>query len=275
MVNENISQLISSAGDFAKTMQTTNPAPIMGYILRTTNHHRNADIQLTTAGGGIMDAVQCLGIPVIGDSVIIVFPEGNYEQAIAICPRGLPVPEEAIKDYYTYNCFNYLNNGDFHKQAEGYTGEFTIIEGESCTNTSNYACQLEAGQTIIKEVDLSQCNKEYFKFQAYYRGIGTIQIHVYDTNTNETIETLPYSMRYPTKTWTTKGNRWIYLYNKETYPRIEGNNVHENITIEITNNTSITEEDLPSSMLIDGLLVFEENSDQSYYHSVQDQMEDL
>ena len=151
MVNENISQLISSAGDFARTIQTQNPTPIMGYILRTTNHHRNADIQLTTKGGGIMDAVQCIGIPVVGDSVIIVFPEGNYEQAIAICPRSLPVPPEVIQNYYTHNCFNYLNNGDFHKQAEGYTGEFTIIEGESCTNTSQYACILEAGQTIKKQ----------------------------------------------------------------------------------------------------------------------------
>lgn len=274
MVNENISQLINSAGTFARTVQTQNPPPIMGYILHASNHHRNADIQLTDNSGGIMNDVPCLGIPVEGDSVLIVFPEGNFEQAIAICPRALPLPETAIQDYHTQNCFNYVDNGDFHNQGEGYDGEFTIIEDESCTSTSNYACLLEVGQTIRKQVDITNCNSQYFKFQCYYRGAGTLDIHCFDTDTLETIQTLPYSMRYDHKTWLTNGSRWNYVYNKETYPRIEENNTHEHITIEISNNTE-TQQQESTAMLIDGLLVFEENSDQTYYTSINDNMEDL
>lgn len=271
MVDENINQLINSATQFTRAIQTTNPPPIMGYIINTTGHHRYADIQLVTSNNGIMDGVICMGIPVIGDSVLIVFPEGNYEQALAICPRGLPVPEDVLNDYYTKDCHNYLDNGDFHNQKEGFTGEFTIITDESFTTTSQYCCQLETGQTITKTVDISECNSQYFKFQCYYRGQGQLDITCKDADTGKIIQTLPYSMRYNKKTWLTQGSRWTYVYNRETYPRIEEETTHKKIIIEITNTTPETQ--MFTTMLIDGLVVFDENTDQTYYPSINDQME--
>ena len=270
MVNENVTQLINSATKFTQAIQTNNPPPVMGYILHTTGHRRYADIQLVTSSNGIMDGVQCLGVPVEGDSVLVVFPEGNYEQAIAICPRGLPVPDDILTEYYTNECFNYLDNGDFHNQGEGYDGEFNIITGEPGTTTSDYSCQLEPGNTIIKNVDITKCNSDYFKFQCYYRGQGQLQIICKDTDTGQIIQTLPYSMRYNSKTWITHGSRWAYVYNRETYPRIE-DYTHKHVSIEITNTTP--EEAMFSTMLIDGLVVFDENTDKTYYPSINDKME--
>lgn len=277
MTNEIVDQFTKSITQLVNNNIPHQATPSIGYITNTNANRRYAEIQLTTDGMGKLSNIPCIGIPVIGDTVTIIYIKGNYEQPIALCPRSLPVPEEVIQDYYTKEAFNYLDNGDFHNKGAGYVGEFTIDEETPLENTNTNSIILEPEQQIQFQVNLNPCNSTYFKFQCYYRGMGELTIHLQDTETEETINTLPYSLQAETAIWTSNGGRWAWSWNKETYPLTDNNSKkHNNITFTITNTTTSPEDEElfnPTAMMISALLVYDENNDKNYYNSLNDKLE--
>lgn len=277
MTNELTNLLAQKITTLSNINQNNNAPPDIGYITNTRGHRRYADIKLSNNTQGTLTNILCWGIPEIGDTAIIIYLQGHYEQAIALCPRQQPATTEALEDYHTLYSLNYLHNGDTHNTDDPtLTGEYTIITTETATQTSTNSILLQRGQSITKTVDISECQSDNWKFQCYYRGTGTLGIHVEDTDTQKTIQTLPWSMRYNTTTWKTHGNRFAWVWNKETYPRKEQDGTtHKHIAITITNNTTDedTDEFTQAVMLVDGLLVYDENNDKKYYYSKQDHLD--
>lgn len=277
MTNEIVDQFTKSITQLVNNNTPHQATPSIGYITNTNANRRYAEIQLTTDGEGKLSQIPCIGIPYIGDTVTIIYINGNYEQPIALCPRSLPLPQEALEDYYTQETYNYLDNGDFHNDDEGFYGEYTLEDEETPLDSNSQSVILESGNQIIFTVDLTQCESKYYKFQCYYRGLGEITIHCKDTDTDETIATMPYSLRADTAIWTCN-SRWSWSWNKETYPIIDTDNtIHNNVTFTITNTAPPPDTDqehpTPSAMMMSALLVYDENNDKNFYNSVNDKLE--
>ncbi|WP_455644828.1 hypothetical protein [Methanosphaera sp.] len=279
MSNETFDKFTKSLSNFITNNQELSPPILVGYIVAVSDDRRYCNVHITAgAAEGELTELPCKGFPVIGDTVTVLFIGNSYENGIVDCPRALPIPEEDLISYYSSGCYNYLDNGDFTNKENGFTGDFSIFEGDSYTSTNEYSCQLtENGKKIIAKVDLTNCNSDYFKFQCYYKGMGTLNIYCYDTDTKEVIKTLPYSLSSTSKNWISEGGRFTWNFNKETYPRVENDGtIHEHVTIVITNvsdEEETSDEIVFTSMLLDGLLVYDENSNEQYYSSVNDVME--
>ncbi|RAP46442.1 MAG: hypothetical protein BZ136_07490 [Methanosphaera sp. rholeuAM74] len=280
MVDSNLlNGLVSEVGQLIEFQKDPIAYPWIGVITNTTSS-KYCDVHVE--GKGLLCDVPCHGIPVIGDSVIIHFIEGKYDMPVADCPHKLSPGNDVLNSYYSEECFNYLVNGDFSNQAEGYTGNFELINGEGYTLTSDYSCLLaERGCYLETVVDLRDIQKDEFKFQCVYTGAGELKIECHDYNSGDIIQTLPYNMRYPYKIWTNPLGRNDWSYNKEVYPVVEDGIRHEKVVVRITNNTNgenITIGDevrsSPQAMLVDALLVFDENGDNNYYQHVNDVLHD-
>lgn len=278
--------LVNEVGQLIEYNKQPIAYPWMGVIINTTSS-KYCDIQVD--GKGILKDVPCHGIPEIGDSVIIHFIEGKYEMPVADCPHKLPPSNTVLQSYYQEECFNYLRNGDFHDELNGYsTSQGDTIElmtGESYTITSENTCVLKTkGSYIETVVDLRDINSNEFKFQCVYTGCGELKVECRDDDTDQIIQTLPYNLRSNYKIWTNPYARNNWSFNKEVYPVTEEEIKHEKIRIKLTNNSDYEEifiEDpdntgemisrqSPYAMMVDALLVFEENGDTNYYPNVND-----
>lgn len=277
MSNEIYDKFTKSLSNFIQTNQELNPPIIIGYITSVSGNRKFADVQITAGSAtGVLSSVPCKGFPVVGDTVTVLFIGNNYEQAICDCPRSLPIPEEDLREYYSGQCYNYLDNGNFANKSKRFTGDFEIYEGESFTEDNEYSCLLsECDKNLIFTVDISNCTSDYFKFQMNYKGLGQLNIVCKDTDTNKLIPTLPVNMSHTSKTWIGT-NRWLWNYNKEVYPRKSEETIHKHIQFTITNtskkvtDTSINNENRYVAMLLDCLLVYDENGDEKYYNSLKD-----
>lgn len=284
--NKLLNGLVNEVGQLIEYNKEPTAYPWIGIIINTTSS-KYCDIQVE--GKGIIKDVPCHGIPVIGDSAIIHFIEGKYEMPVADCARRLPPTNTVLESYYQEECYNYLLNGDFSNDLNNYTisnqNDVYLITGESYTLTSEKTCILSTKNSYIeKTVDIRDITSNEFKFQCCYTGDGELKIEVYDDETNEIIQTLPYNLRANYKIWTNKYGRNAWSFNKEVYPVVENGITHEKIRIRITNNSSNEEifiednensnqlinRESTSAMMIDALLVYDENGDTNYYQHVND-----
>lgn len=278
--------LVNEVGQLIEYNKQPIAYPWMGVIINTTSS-QYCDIQVE--GKGILKDVPCHGIPEIGDSVIIHFIEGKYEMPVADCPHRLPPSQITLQSYLQEECYNYLQNGDFHDGLKGYTiskeDDVYLVTGESFTITSENTCVLKEKESFIETIiDIRDITSNEFKFQCCYTGDGELKIECFDNNTGDIIQTLPYNLRSNFKIWTNPYARNNWSFNKEVYPVTENGVKHEKIRIKITNNSSseqifiedeedstqIVSRDSPCAMMIDALLVFEENGDTNYYQNVND-----
>lgn len=267
--------------------QEVNTAyPLVGKIVNYSSSMEFCDVEVTVAGQKrTYPNVPAHGFPVIGSSGIIHFHNGNLEQPVCDCAYRMSPPNETLNEYYTFQCNNWLDNGNFFNGTEGYNTsegleEPTLYEGENITK-SGTSCQLaKQGDILEIDVDISECTSTYFKFQCNYMGAGTLKIECMDNDTGKIIPNMPYTIGGDYKIWHNPHGRFGWSYNKEVYPRVsEDGEVHKNIKIRITNYSDDLEDiesatgntyKAPHSMLIDGLLVYEENPDKKYYPSVND-----
>ena len=252
--------------------------PIIGVIVETTPNKEYCNVE---TDNGIIANIPAHGIPVVGDSAIIHFINGNYEQPVCDCARRMPPPEEALTELYTSQCFNYLNNGDFHNDSKGYTlnekYEIPIFEGDSVTG-NNKSGILQENDHVTIDCDISECDSDYFKFQCCFQGNSNLMVGVEDAETNELIPPLPLTLNKDVSLWTNNNGRFGWVFNKEAYIRDDIEKIRINLMnyrTEKTKKINVGEEimDEPTSIIIDGLLVYDENGDTSYYNSVQDELD--
>ena len=284
MTNNPITTFTKQMTQLINESTTTTLPPLMG-IITTAHSQYYADIHIE--GIGTYTNVPCHGIPVVGDTAVIHFIEGKEELKYADCARRLAITEEELPYIFpeTNECYNYLQNGDFRNGATNYEGNFQIIQNDAyiTENNNNNSCILETstGDTpnyIQQKVNIASCTSEYFKFQCYYKGVGTIQIQCIDTKTQALIPTQPTHNSHTTKTWKTDLGRFQWAYNKEVYSTIRDDGTRiEEILIKIVNNTevelTIQDEEiitLPHAMTLDGLLVYDEGGSKEYYPNIKD-----
>ena len=251
--------------------------PIMGIITQISSNREYCDVQ---TDDGVISNVPAHGIPIIGDSVIVHFINGNYEQPVAECARREPTPTSELKEMYTSRCFNYHDNGDFEYDSEGYlldndnSKKMEIFSTDDDITGNGKVGLLEVNSEISFEVDISKCETEYFKFQCNYMGNGYLAVFCEDADTNEIKKTVPENTAKEVSIWESLG-RFSWTFNKETYAR--GNSKKIRITLANTNlgnSSKVTVNgetvDEPSTLALDGLLVYDENGDVQYYNSVND-----
>lgn len=278
-----VNGLVQEVGQLIEFNKDTIAYPWIGVIVNITST-KYADINVE--GRGLLRDVPCHGIPEIGDSAIIHFIEGNYDMPVADCPKRLPPTSETLQKYYSEECLNFLDNGTFDKGTANFSGNFEIIKDESFNESNENACLLsENGKYIETIVDITDINATEFKFQCVYKGAGYIRVECFDNETNNIIQTLPYNLRKDNVIWENEYGREGWSYNKEVYPVTEDETKHKKIRIRLTNITEseeITIEDddgepltrsSPIAMIIDQLLVYNENGDSDYHHSVSDVLE--
>lgn len=273
------------------TSQDFNTAyPLIGKIINYSSSMEFCDVEVNINGvKRLYPNVPAHGFPVIGSSAIIHFHNGNLEQPVCDCAYRLNPPNETLLEYYTSNCNNYLNNGNFRRGNTGFNTQeglkpIEIYETFNITKSNKCCLLAEQGDMLEVDVDISKCTTDYFKFQCNYMGDGTLKIECLDNDTQELILTMPYTIGYFYKIWHNPKGRFGWSYNKEVYPRVDLNgHIHKNIKIRITNHSEdietmslttsgkLEEVKAPHSMLLDGLLVYEENADKKYYPSETDQ----
>ena len=273
--------------------------PLCGKIIGNTPNYEYCDVEVETHSGKYtFTNVPAHGFPVPGTSGIIHFHNGNIEQPVCDCAYRLNPSTEVLKEYYTSECFNWHNNGDFSYDKDGYNDDstFELIKESYTLGGDQCAILRKYGDTLSFDCDMSQCTTEYFKFQCYYKGAGQLKIECHDKDTGEIIKNLPYTLSFDYKIWTSPFGRYGWAYNKEVYPYLsqDHSTTHENITITITNDSTETEEltfnnetfdengyitgeeqeprtvKAPISMLVDGLLVYSESAAMDFYPSSTD-----
>ena len=251
--------------------------PLIGVIVETTQNKEYCSVE---TDNGIIANIPAHGLPVVGDSAIIHFINGNYEQPVCDCARRLPADDTTLEELYTSQCFNYLNNGDFEKDSEGYILNqdypIPIYEGDSVTG-NNKSGILKENEHVYIECDISQCTTDYFKFQCSFQGNSDLMVGVEDAETNEIIPPLPLTLEKEVSLWTNPNGRFGWAFNKEAYTRNDTEKIRVNLMNTKTQKTRQIQiggvpTDEPTTLLIDGLLVYDENGDTSYYNSVKDVM---
>lgn len=249
--------------------------PIIGVIVETTPNKEYCSVETDE---GIISNIPAHGLPVVGDSAVIHFVNGNYQQPVCDCARRLPPDEQTLTEMYKSRCFNYLNNGDFHNNSKGYkldnNDPITIYEGTDFTGIQK-AGILKLGEEVTIQCDISQCDTDYFKFQCVFQGNSMLAVGVKDADTDEIIPPLPLTLEKQISIWENPNGRFGWSFNKEAYTK----NDTETINISLANihpeklkqiQVDGTYEQEPTTLLIDALLVYDENGDTDYYNSVQD-----
>ncbi|RAP49737.1 MAG: hypothetical protein BZ138_07260 [Methanosphaera sp. rholeuAM270] len=267
---------------------------LIGTIVNYTPDMRFCDVEVEMKGGRHTFAnIPAHGYPVKGSSAIIHFHDGHPEQPFCDCEYRMNPPDDVIMESLTTHCYNWVDNGDFYYGTEGFTGENGsegIVLTDDCYTSKGKGCVLpENGSFIEFEVDLTACRTKYFKFQCFYRGLDWLKVECYNTDTNEIIQNLPYTMARDYKIWTSPFGRFKWAYNKETYPFLtKETTLNEHILMRLTNYKtpdnikSYTRENSqgeleevtpPHSVEVDGLLVYSENGDTKYYNSENDMIQ--
>ncbi len=253
---------------------------LIGNIVDYNPNMEYCDVEVELNGGKFtFTNVPAHGFPVKGSSAIIHFHNGNLEQPVCDCAYRLNPPNHTLKEYYTNDCFNWCNNGDFQQDKKGFQGTYTLIPESYLPGGTQSAMLAKEGDYLEFKAYIGKCTTEYFKFQCYYKGQNKLIIECFDEDTGEIIQNLPYTMSFPYKIWDSPYGRYNWAYNKEVYPYLTRDGItHNNIRIRITNfddtNETMTYNgetiSTPSAMLLDGLLVYSECDDQNYYNSEQD-----
>lgn len=231
---------------------------------------------------GVINNIPAHGMPVIGDSAVIHFVNGNYEQPLCDCARRMPTPTSELEEMYTSQCLNYHNNGDFSKGTEGYVlnddSTPELFEDTDNPSESGQVCLLNLNDELSFEVDISSCETEYFKFQCCYQGNSYLAVGCQNAETNETIKPLPLSLEKEYSIWESPYGRFGWAFNKEAYTK--GDTEKIKISLKNINKEKIPQMyvagnyvDVPTTLSIDALLVYDENGDTQYYNSVKDLLE--
>ncbi len=231
---------------------------------------------------GVINNIPAHGMPVIGDSAIIHFINGNYEQPVCDCARRIPTPISELEDMYTSQCFNYHNNGDFHKGTDGYilnnSSTPKLFDEEDNPSLSGKVCLLDLNDELSFEVDISSCKTQYFKFQCCYQGNSYLQVICKDADTDKIIKPLPLSLNKEYSVWESVFGRFGWSFNKEAYTK--GNVDKIKIILKNVNDDKLPQMyvegklvDVPTTLTLDSLLVYDENGDTQYYNSVNDLVE--
>ena len=274
------------------TSQDYNTAyPLVGKIIGYSSSMEFCDVEVRiNEESKVYANVPAHGFPVVGSTGIIHFHNGNLEQPVCDCAYRLNPPNTTLSEYYTNECYNWLNNGNFQRGSYGFNvakglDKIEIYEGSNITGSMKSCILREQGDMLEVDVDISECEGDYFKFQCNYRGEGTLKIECMDNDTKMIIPTMPYTIGCDYRIWSSPKGRFNWVFNKEAYPRVTLDDIiHENIKIRITNlSDNISTMTVPDgqgghkevpafhAMMLDGLLVYEENGDRKYYPSVEDQ----
>ena len=249
--------------------------PLIGVINKVSANGDYADVKTES---GVISNIPAHGFPVIGDTAIIHFINGNVEQPVCDCARRLSPTQEEVITNLSSQCLNYLSNGDFNQRGEGFSGTFTILEEKGYVQTGDYCCSLEDGEYIEFTCDISQCKTKYFKFQAQHRGQGAIRIECFDAETGETVTPQPERLSKEYNLWISENGRFGWVFNKETYLKESLTKVRFKITnvstqvFEKIPTMRMGEEfvQIPLAVSLDGLLVYDENGDPTYYWNEDD-----
>lgn len=275
MSKDTFSDLTNQLSTFINNNSNTTPPPMIGVITHVSSDLQYCDI---TTDQGTINNVPAHGLPVNGDSAIIHFINGNYEQPVADCARRLPATDSTLEEYYGSDCKNYHENGDLSRDNYGYTGNYELTSEDYYTINGEQSILLKDNTNYISfNTEIPSTSAEYIKFQCYYKGEGQLRIQATNTDTSEVINTLPVNNSHPYKIWETQGSRWTWNYNKETYPSTNENNKIQNMTITINNITTQETtiiDGVPynnhTAMLVDGLLIYDEDNDTEYYQNIND-----
>ena len=258
--------------------QEFNPLnSLIGTIVNYTSDMKYCDVEVRMKGGvHTFTNIPAHGYPVEGSSGVIHFHDGNINMPFCDCEYRMNPPDDILIESLTAHCYNWLDNGDFSFGAEGFTsekGKDKIELFDDYFTNNGQGCVLpNIGSFIEFEVDLSECQTKYFKFQCFYRGLNYIKVECYNTKTGEVIQNLPKTMAHDYKIWASEYGRFGWSYNKEVYQYVTDElTLNKNIKIRLTNikNEEISDNKF-NSMMVDGLLVYSENGDNKYHNSRND-----
>lgn len=269
------------------TRQEFNRAhSLIGTIIDYTPDMKYCDIKVRMKGGEhVFPRVPAHGFPVKGSSAIIHFHDGHLEQPFCDCEYRMNPPDETLREMYTTKCFNWVNNGDFYFGSEGFrseNGNEVALYDEGYTSKGK-GCTINGNGSFIEfNVDLSECETKYFKFQCFYRGLDYLKVECYNTDTNKVIQNVPIALAEDYKIWSSPLGRFNWAYNKEVYPYGNPDNtLNDHILIRLTtlyneknypNRPNAGAGQVPHGVMVDGLLVYSENGDTHYYNSKQDML---
>lgn len=253
--------------------------PQIGVIVDVSPNREFCSVE---TDNGVITNIPAHGMPVLGDSAVIHFVNGNYEQPVCDCARRMPTPTSELEEMYQSQCFNYHDNGDFHNGSKGYVLNDTsvpeIFEEDDNPSQSGKICLLHLNDELSFEVDISKCETDYFKFQCCYQGNGYLVVACQDADTDEIIKPLPLALDKEFSIWENSRGRFGWSFNKEAYTRGDTSKIR--ISLKNINEEKIPQMyvegryvDIPTTMSIDALLVYDENGDTNFYNSVNDLIE--
>lgn len=263
--------------EFVVGAGVVNPAPLVGFVVSVSSDLRFCSVRFD---GGVLVDVPCHGLPVVGDSVIVHFVGGNYEQPVADCARRLPAGDSVLEEFYSRECFNFLSNGDFSSGLDGFSvSGCSLVGGESYTESGVSLCLDSVGSSVSFRVSLPDDVSDFFKFQCVYRGEGRLRVECRCVDSGELLCNVPLNMASSYKVWTSEAcSRWSWVYNKVVFDShdVSGDVLGE-LEFTLSNVTVVEREYVDSvcyetrpAMLLDALLVYNEDNDRSYYKSLED-----
>lgn len=259
---------------------------LVGKIVDYTPNMQFCNVEVEANGGKhTFINIPAHGYPVRGSTGIIHFHNGNVDQPVCDCAYRLNPPEETLKEYALDSSWNYVDNGNFIFDLEGYTigpsTEDAILVDESFTRDGKSCTLQKYGSYIEFTADLTKCTSKYFKFQCNYRGLGVLKVECYNAETSKIIQNAPEDVGKDYRLWNSDRGRFQWVYNKEVYLKTNKDGTTNNkVRFKITNYSQDTltrvidgeEVESPISMNIDGLLVFDENGGTKFYNSENDSM---
>lgn len=121
-----------------------NPAPKIGIIQDISSDNCYANINID---GGVINGVECFGVPKKGSKCIILFIDGNIEHMIALCN---PINSKNYSESTVTAHYNICYNGSFDKYKnntfENWTGG--VINTKQFMY-NNSCCEIKPNQTLI------------------------------------------------------------------------------------------------------------------------------
>lgn len=239
---------------FIQNNSTPQGSPMIGTISNVSSNLQFCNIR--TDNGTLVD-IPTFGIPKKDTTAIILFIGGNLDKPVALCNPINVTDNQQLETFLTSDVQNFHSNGDFRHENTGYKGSFTIDKNTSYTK-DGYCAVLSAGGSLSFDCTIPREYKNFFKVQFYYYSLDSVlKIQVMDKDTSKVINTLPERTGYDHKLWIVKDGTW--RVNRETYKKGD----HKNITVNITNVGDY-------DVLIDGIVVYDENTDSDFYLSKED-----
>lgn len=227
--------------------------PQTGVIIDVSDNFNFCSVKLDT---GELSQVPCFGLPKIGTEVVLIFIGGSYNNPLAICNPLNTTDSSLIDEYNTRECYNWHSNGDFSNGSTGYTGNFVVTDEESFTDIQGKSACILPGNSISFTETLTGLmdSDEFWKLQLCYKGVGEITLQVKNVTSNKLMLTRP-TPGYDKVIWKPAGLDWNV--NRLIYP------FANKVQVTISNNSKYPE-------YVDGILLYKEDVDMSYYPSEED-----